>query len=1852
MSLQNPGTPYIGGNLINGIDGIVQTTDDHNSSTGIRRWRKSIYETDLTNWDYGNDLHNVSPNPHNGKNIIHLSFLAPGEDLHGGDSTWAYDKTQWDFNSTKIPKSLQGIHGGGVFTKPGGSFTTNIGTTSHYYNKGVAMEQSHPSSAAGSVGYGGTTKIRDVDMWGYDPIYKSKHDNQWKPWIKADGTTDAAIKSFTTALTNPAGGQKFKFTDDPDETIYTIQRVKEKRIYNHTPWRKMYKHDGSGAIVGTGDSVEEAAVAWRDSATSDAAGDYTDSEAQEWMDRVVNFGKANNRRVCYIIHLEDPAPNQNFPTTPVNFDPTGGTLLNSIDFSAIEFIHEDFNLLDGSVSENPAIWETEPKENTGLDIYYETNQAYPTELSIDNIELFAPIGSKVVIMGNPIVAGTGGAQDGTVVSIDGTAENYLTNWGNGGWNVITVDNGFPNNDGSGNTVSYDGVSIRFIREDGGYTTGKIVQVTPQDASVNLIYSFEIEPTTETGLSWYNCLTFGNGIESDRIRDDFNGMTLSNGVRANATLDKAYKEERRKSGLIYSGLYNSTSGVNNLNQFIAAEKITKDLNPTYGSVQKLFSRRISLIAFCEDRVIGIIANKNALYNADGNPQVVATNAVLGDANPFVGDFGISKNPESFVSESYRAYFTDKQRGAVLRLSKDGLTPISDAGMHDYFRDNLRTSGKLIGTYDSHKNDYNITLTDYLPENLIVNGLLEEGEGGSTEIFDETDLIIDGSFTSGSNVAYPAVPSNVAENSILESTTTITNYNSIGQYTLQPSQAEMIPSNWISGAGGTIYKMNFQTQNPNPQVFGTLPTKPYTSGGTLVPQNNAVGLNGDVVHWDGWVSGDGLVGMGYNTKHTPWFQNSETGSWGGANIRVKLVELGSGLIASGMASSFPNAINPTLFHGEIFKVNLTIQNYGHSSGSNLHTTDNIDFKVELLDNTNALIAPGLFMDSATANNIYDPVTAEGYTIDSRKLGYVNNSSLYQGATTSGIKFSGLPTVGGNIINLSFYFALQGTLGTHFDFTTYNGNSIFQMLDPVVANGFNLRFSNTAGGQKTNRVSIKNVEVKKIRRWTNPGSLTQQDESIGEPPTNILPWAKVEHTAVNGWSASNSNLILNDLAIYTYGPDTGSGETVTYDVYSGGTVTHTDTYLKPPDPNPNGNPPITAYNQYTTTTDVMDGNIVIGTTDDFDHDGRLEASTDGTPGNTAFLTQDISTHFTNGTTGFVLDNWYEVKLTGVNGTGTGILVSDALDPSAFPATVPSPPTGHTLPGHLGTISDDSHKSIKFSDEGSGVWIARWQQKDTSGDLDELKIHFHHFSGTVGGIEFADISGVATGGSANNWSLGGNEPAYHYYSAKTVYYQDGKIRWDNGVGGNYVTQSFSDESSSQGRAQDISNTPKVTEDGYELKFRILYWSGGSLSVYVTAAERNYGTLSNPDRKAYGFEFEGLDVGGYYKVLGNFDGTTAPTIARYESDYTTLANHQPPSLSTSVKTTTNYGHMNKIVFRVPDGGSFNGRIDDVSLVDATNYFTTTNAGSWVFDGFDQTLENYIVFDDANKNILFTNAPDTVSLKQSIPDHDFTTGATTRLKFDATSITSGSISGYFYNSNGEGFTFGPIISDTNFDSESDPAYRLTMGDSTATGGELLNTFVISVDTGDLFSGTLDNFELHRVYPEFIPTTVTYSEDVKGWTSFKSFIPESGVNLSKEYYTLKEGSLYKHHSEDVDRNTFYINEFTESSITTILNAEPSLVKIFNTLNYEGSQSKINLHATQDVFDANGSTVTLSNAEIHNLKVKDGWYVDSVTTDKQSGSIQEFIEKEGKWFNYIKGTGMTETTLPSTADLSFQGLGMVS
>jgi hypothetical protein len=372
--------------------------------------------------------------------------------------------------------------------------------------------------------------------------------------------------------------------------------------------------------------------------------------------------------------------NSEFNINTMNLGPIQNGNIGAVGYT-IEFL--EVKEKGEFLSENPAIWETEPKDVKDLDIYYEATGAIPIEFDASNIHEAIPIGSTI---NNLNVTGYIDHQ----IMVDNV------------WDLTL----FP--------IIF-GAEYLVVRPDGlefmctlvlvnnvpaipqiGLPAGAVLEITPN------LYNAKFK------LPWHNCYSFGNGVESNRIRDNFNLPYIANGVKVSTTLDQEYKEEHRKYGLIYSGLYNSISGVNNLNQFIAAEKITKDINPIYGSIQKLHSRDSDLVTLCEDKCLRILANKDAVFNAGGNTNLTATENVLGQTIPFSGEYGISTNPESFASESYRVYFADKIRGAVMRLSKDGLTPISNHGMKDWFKDNLKLSNKIIGSYDDKKDEYNITL----------------------------------------------------------------------------------------------------------------------------------------------------------------------------------------------------------------------------------------------------------------------------------------------------------------------------------------------------------------------------------------------------------------------------------------------------------------------------------------------------------------------------------------------------------------------------------------------------------------------------------------------------------------------------------------------------------------------------------------------------------------------------------------------------------------------------------------------------------------------------------------------------------------------------------------------------------------------------------------------------------------------------------------------------------------------------------------------------------------------------------------------------------------------------------------
>ena len=132
-------------------------------------------------------------------------------------------------------------------------------------------------------------------------------------------------------------------------------------------------------------------------------------------------------------------------------------------------------------------------------------------------------------------------------------------------------------------------------------------------------------------------------------------------------------------------------------------------------------------------------------------------------------------------------------------------------------------------------------------------------------------------------------------------------------------------------------------------------------------------------------------------------------------------------------------------------------------------------------------------------------------------------------------------------------------------------------------------------------------------------------------------------------------------------------------------------------------------------------------------------------------------------------------------------------------------------------------------------------------------------------------------------------------------------------------------------------------------------------------------------------------------------------------------------------------------------------------------------------------------------------------------------------------------------------------------------------------------------------------------TLTYSETVKGWPSFYSYMPDYIMGMNQYLYTFKGGNLYRHNTNPF-RNQYYGVNYP-STVTSVFNAEPTTVKVFKTIELESD---------------------------------DAWDI-SILTDLGAGSMtaDEFVKKEGSYFAFIKRIqGTRRLALRST-----QGIGIL-
>ncbi len=221
-------------------------------------------------------------------------------------------------------------------------------------------------------------------------------------------------------------------------------------------------------------------------------------------------------------------------------------------------------------------------------------------------------------------------------------------------------------------------------------------------------------------AFFNCITYGNGVESYKVRDSVTGKPITLGNRVTTTSDQDYREIRRFADLTYSGVYNDETNINKLNEFNLGLLNFKPLEDSYGPVEKLFGRRTDILTLQEDKISYVLAGKNLLTDSTGESVVTSVPEVLGTQVARTEDFGISNNPESFAEWGPHKFFTDAKRGSVIHLYGDGqreqLTVISENGMRSWFRDEFiaNFNTQKLGGYDPYMNEYVLASNDtFLP-----------------------------------------------------------------------------------------------------------------------------------------------------------------------------------------------------------------------------------------------------------------------------------------------------------------------------------------------------------------------------------------------------------------------------------------------------------------------------------------------------------------------------------------------------------------------------------------------------------------------------------------------------------------------------------------------------------------------------------------------------------------------------------------------------------------------------------------------------------------------------------------------------------------------------------------------------------------------------------------------------------------------------------------------------------------------------------------------------------------------------------------------------------------------------------
>ena len=202
------------------------------------------------------------------------------------------------------------------------------------------------------------------------------------------------------------------------------------------------------------------------------------------------------------------------------------------------------------------------------------------------------------------------------------------------------------------------------------------------------------------------------LESYSICDFFESKDRSKG-KPYAYIPDA-KTIRRIASVTYSDAYVSDSEVLGLSAFNLSLANWTDLDISYGQIDALIQRGDALTVLQDSKASQLPIGRNLIEYSGGQAGVTVSRNVLGVPSYYAGDYGTSGNPESVVERFGVVYYTDVKAGKVIRISADGITPISEKGMSSFFEDTFKalvsnsSTPTVVGGFDPDNDEYLVSI----------------------------------------------------------------------------------------------------------------------------------------------------------------------------------------------------------------------------------------------------------------------------------------------------------------------------------------------------------------------------------------------------------------------------------------------------------------------------------------------------------------------------------------------------------------------------------------------------------------------------------------------------------------------------------------------------------------------------------------------------------------------------------------------------------------------------------------------------------------------------------------------------------------------------------------------------------------------------------------------------------------------------------------------------------------------------------------------------------------------------------------------------------------------------------------